>query len=489
MPASATTAPDDLPQQLVADLHLHPTTKPQLLKGIASPWQDVDESPAELRRLRNARITRGDFAKLHDSDIRLIGACLIVPERYVYSKLITSPGVLARFFGMDVAKLRELLCTKPFTLLQRELKYLKQHATDPATGREAVIVRNWNHLAETLANPQKIAITLGIEGAHNLGFEYTGPDFPVPGKLYNFRNRVEEPEEATHDLVEERIRWMQREHVWYLTLNHFVYNHLASMPKAAELRGWKKIGHNPFRSIEIAGQYRGLTHLGHHLVEGCLLAGITLDLKHADALTRAQVYRLAAKYGRPVIASHVGFSGRDTNVRHNRLINLEDEPNDRVKSREKLNPWDINLHDDDLVRIHELGGLMGLILDERVLASGYTQQVVAKTEDWVLPLWHQLEHAWQVLRKAGVPATEALDSLCMGSDYDGFIEPIGCAVSARDWRTGTGHTAPITLHDALLEKLRKHPKAFAGSKLEPEQILQKVFRDNYLRFCQRWYDR
>jgi microsomal dipeptidase-like Zn-dependent dipeptidase len=476
-----------------ADIHLHPTTKAMLLKGVESPWQDVDEAEAEARRVRNARITRSDFQKLFRGNVRLAGAYLIVPERYIYSKLMTSPGVIARYFGMDLPNARDILNKTPFELLKRELAFLKKHLKDAETGREAVIVQDYAHLEATLQHPNKLALVLGIEGAHNLGFEYHGPDFPVEGKLYNFKNRVQPAEDPTYDLAAERVAWMKKNHIHWFTINHFVYNHLATMPKAAELTGWKKIGHNPFRSLHLAGSYRGLTHLGHCVVEECLRQGIFLDLKHADAATRHQVYYLARRYGRPVVASHIGVSGRETNLKgaSSEMLQPEDFPADRLKSRERFNPWDINLHDYDIVAIHELGGLMGLILDERILASQAVQKdVAAGKADPYTPLFNQIEHIYKTLRKAGVPAPECLDSVCMGSDFDGFIEPIQHVVTAADYRPQAPEgpkPSARPLEQALVEYFRTHPKYAKETKLEPEEMARKVLRTNVLRFLKKWW--
>lgn len=477
-----------------ADIHLHPTTKPMLLKGVESPWQNVDEADNDARRGRTARVTQSDFQKLFQGNVRLAGAYLIVPERYIYSKLMTSPGVIARYFGMDIPTARDVLNKAPFQLLKRELAFLKKNLKDPDSGREAVIVQDFKHLVTTLQDPNKLALILGIEGAHNLGFEYHGPDFPVEGKLYNFKNRVEPAEDPTYDMAAERVAWMKKNHIHWFTLNHFVYNHLGTMPKAAELTGWKKIGHNPFRSLHLAGSYRGLTHLGHCVVEECMRQGIFIDLKHADAATRHQTYYLARRYGRPVVASHVGVSGRDTNLRSNthQMLQPEDFPADRIKSRERFNPWDINLHDYDIVAIHELGGLMGLILDERILASQAVQKDVATGKaDAYTPLFNQIEHVYKTLRKASVPAPECLDSLCLGSDFDGFIEPIQHVVTAADFRAnpvpGAPKASPRPLEAALTEYFRTQAKMAKEMKMEPEEMSRRILRTNTLRFLERWW--
>jgi microsomal dipeptidase-like Zn-dependent dipeptidase len=396
--------------------------------------------------------------------------------------------VLARYFDMDIESVRSVLSTQPFTLLKRKLKQLKASLKDPNSDREAVIVKDYAHLQKTLADPNKLALVMGVEGAHNLGFEYRGPDFPVPGKLYNFKNRVEAAEPLSTDLVDERIAWLKANHIRFLTLNHFVYNHLGSAPKAAELTGWKQLGHNPYKSHWQLGNYRGLTYLGYYLVERALKEGIILDLKHCDAITRHQIYKLAAQYNRPVVGSHIAFSGRPTNVSGVDLQVMEDFPADR-KAAPMFNPWDINFHDDDILAIHRAGGLMGLIMDERVLSGGGMAKKILKREDYIWLLFNQIEHAYKVLTQAGIPAQEAFDSLCIGSDFDGFIEPLPNICTVEDYRYNPETDSPdsLKLDIALARALEEKAYIFRNSGLSPQDIVRKILRENTMRFLSQHF--
>jgi microsomal dipeptidase-like Zn-dependent dipeptidase len=241
--------------------------------------------------------------------------------------------------------------------------------------------------------------------------------------------------------------------------------------------------------VGIVGAYRGLTHLGHYWVESCLKAGIVLDVKHADALTRAQIYRLAAQHNRPVVASHIGVSGKPTNVKGNALLVVEDFPDDRLKKSDKYNPWDINLHDDDIVQIHQLGGLMGLILDERILGSGQELKRVHTHGDWIVLLWNQIEHIYKTLRKAGVPAAQCFDSVCMGSDFDGFIEPIANVVTLSDYRHDYQQDGLVSqkLDASLLRILTEHRKVYREAGLEPYEVVRKILRENAMRFLEKHF--
>ena len=477
--------PPHAAENFYADIHVHPGLKSFLIREIESPWTDYEQATPEQRVGRTSRRTQSDFSKMFRANVRLVCYNLHLPERYLLSHLLSSPRLYNAVFQMDVRLMREIQSNRPFEMLQRELAHLRKHLQDPETGREAVVARNWSEVATILADPNKICILLCIEGAHCLGFEYDQVDFPANKRIY--RLPIQPAELDTAELVEERVQWMVDHDVFMLTLCHIAHNEMGSQATATELTGLMRILPNPIQSLHGAwGNYRGLSYLGALLVRRCYERGILIDIKHCDAVTRQQVYHIARELNRPVIGSHVGFSGRKTNVRGIDLLKDMDSPADRAKAP-KLNPWDINLHDDDIVAIHRSGGLLGLIMDERILGSVRAVKEARQTGKWYQLLYNQIEHVYQVLTEAGEAPETALDSLCIGSDFDGFIDPIDSTPTLLEFRrstdTPTGRFLP--LDEGLVEVLGHHRRLFKPSGLEPEQIAQRILRDNVVAFLQR----
>lgn len=455
-------------QNIYADIHVHPTLKPFLAKNINDPWKDyaiVDESK---QIYRTTQFTRANFNALFESNTRLICHYLTVLERYLMSKTFTQPAIMARILSIDFKKLKEIYALKPFSVLLEELNYLKSYLVSEDKKHEVVIIKNYQDLETTLKDPNKLAILLGVEGAHCLGFEYLDYDF----------NKVEPPDVPTIDLVNQRIEFMKNEHFKFLTINHFIYNHLGTMPKVVELNGIKKVISNPINTLKSIGSFRGLTFLGQYLVKKCLENKIFLDIKHCDALTRHQIYQLAKEYGFPVVASHAAVSGRPTNIKNaHEMIILEDKGIMRTQS-DLFNPWDINFHDDDILAIHQLNGVIGIIMDRRVLTSEkILNKFIKEKRNHSLFIFYQIEHIYDVLTKHGVEPEKAFDSIAIGSDFDGLIEPIYSCTSVRDYPK---------LEMDLITFVEMNYEKFRPSGLTPHKIVSKVMRENVLNMLKKY---
>jgi microsomal dipeptidase-like Zn-dependent dipeptidase len=469
-----------------ADIHLHPTLKPFLIPEIGTPWRDHDNATAKQRVSRTTERTQSDFSKLFRANVRLVCLNLHLPERYLLSKLLASPRLYQAMFKMDVEILRKLQASQPFAMLEEEIAFMRSHLKDPDSGREGVVARNWKHAQELLQDPDKLCILLCIEGAHCLGFEYDSDDFPTNKRFYRYQ--IAPAEVVDERLVEERVQWMVHQGVFMLTLCHIAANHMGSQAMAAELRGLMRVLPNPIQSLQPWGEYRGLSYVGQLLVRKCFERGILIDIKHCDSATRRQIYQIAKEYAIPVMGSHVAFSGRKTNLEGLRMRRLFDTAEDRDKAA-RFNPWDINLHDDDILAIHRSGGLIGLIMDERVLASVKAVKEARKTGKWMQLLYNQIEHAYKVIVEAGEDPRHALDHLCIGSDFDGLIDPIDSVPTVLEFRhdAETNPTDAPRLDTGLLDILSHHRRMFKPTGLEPEEIVAKILRNNVTAFLAKHF--
>jgi microsomal dipeptidase-like Zn-dependent dipeptidase len=454
------------------------------VKRIDHPWEAHDSTRSAKERMgRTMRLAQADYGRLHNAGVRLVSHAFVVPERYTLNKILTAPNLLGRFMRMTVPLLRRVLATQPFKIFQEELQFFYDHQKDKHSDRRAVVVRNFAEMRAALADPNVVAVLPAVEGAHNLGFEYCDGKFPE--RKDRFGRDIEPAETINENLVDERVAFIKRHGFFMLTLNHFVYNRLASMPKAVELTGWKKIAGNPLETLEKLGDYRGLTYLGVYMVEKCFENNIFIDVKHCDAVARRQIYALARKHRKPVIASHVAVSGRASNLNGDfSLLNKsEDRTQDRIVA-EKFNPWDINLHDDDIVAIHASGGLMGLIMDVRVLSSQKAEKHARKTGQWVELLFNHIEYIYKTLVEAGFSPTNALDSICLGSDFDGIIDPIDLIPTAEEYRSRAGEKTR-KLDGELLRLFTERRAFFADTGLDPEAMTRKILRENVWRFLEK----
>lgn len=456
-------------ERVFFDLHVHSTLKPYMLSAVDSPWEDYDQTTPEERIRRTPRITRSDFTKLLRSGTRVITLALHPIERFLIAALTTRPVMYALIFRMRLERVRQVLQRNPFTILQQEYNLLMAYARQPDGPGEIVIVRHPEDIDTALASPHKIAVILSIEGSHALGFEYRDYKFPaIKGFSYDGFTPLQ------REVIRERLDWAAQRGVHMITLLHMAYNHMGTPAKAVEQRGALKLLPNPFRSLRNIRNYRGLTAWGVHFVEEAYRRHILIDIKHCDHTTRAQVYEIAQEYHVPVIASHAAASGHALRRRRVRI----DRPRHRLRSG-TFNPWDINLHDEDLIAIAKSKGLIGLILDERILAG---EKLLEATRSGKLhpmePLFQQIRYIYTILSEAGIPPQDAFSTLCIGSDFDGFIDPLDAVPTVLEY--------PTVLFPELVRFFEQEYETFADTGKTPEQLAQDLCLENGVRFWKRF---
>ena len=129
--------------------------------------------------------------------------------------------------------------------------------------------------------------------------------------------------------------------------------------------------------------------------------------------------------------------------------------------------------------------MFGLQLDERRIAGTDSLSSLniadppSSQQDWAKLLWRQIQHIGQVLDKAELPAW---DITTLGTDFDGVIKPMGKYFTAEELPS---------LEKNVLPHAKKYMKdnslqLDANKNALPEEIIDKVFRGNALRFFKRY---
>jgi hypothetical protein len=175
-----------------------------------------------------------------------------------------------------------------------------------------------------------------------------------------------------------------------------------------------------------------------------------------------------------------------------------------------FNPWSINLYDEDIKEIMLSGGLIGLSLDQRILGWGNVSKEHFSEEEFVQsefqlvkrPKYHTLSdqhhnssqklkdwqmryfcNNWLHVIKVGleVIGDEAWNHVCVGSDFDGLIDPVNDFKSAADYKF---------LFGRVVEWMPFVAEAM-GIPLSSQEVQEKarglVF-DNALEFLQLHYE-
>ena len=209
---------------------------------------------------------------------------------------------------------------------------------------------------------------------------------------------------------------------------------------------------------------------------------ILIDVKHLSVVARKEYYDhiiepcMAKGDVIPVIASHVAYSGRKT---LKQLINnIKKEKDGLTVNRfgTDFNAWNINLCDEDILLIFKSGGLIGINLDQRILAIPKEDQENKETH--IKYLWANMRAMMKVViesKVSGLPPKElVVDLLCLGTDFDGYIDPANKYATILDFHE---------LRADLVEIIDKDPekdKLLFGRT--PEQLAEKICFTNALDF-------
>jgi microsomal dipeptidase-like Zn-dependent dipeptidase len=211
----------------------------------------------------------------------------------------------------------------------------------------------------------------------------------------------------------------------------------------------------------------------------------------------------------PIIASHMGVTGNKCDTKPN---DPDPRTMDLAYANDKgnlFNLWDINLSGDDIVAIHHSKGLIGLNFDQRILSgvtmvnnletltAGFTEGVTVVNDDgdevevpvplhtilayratWAQPLLENLLFIVKTVYDRNLPDREyAWNMVCIGSDFDGFINPIDAYCYAEDFQVLAFVMKEHLKNRALVDPL------LAGADID--EIVNGFMYKNALRFLEK----
>jgi len=480
-----------------ADIHAH-STIPPFNKG-KSVWYCKPPTNCQRRKGRYlwdniARpYTQSDFVSLAKGKVKVVFVSLYPMEWGLFTitrKPILNEGFFkaiweiicctARWIIQILGKytfLGRILSTYPSKRIRQILRYSREYPDDllkeyqflkselncPAnvaakygipsdTGIE--IVGNYAQLQSVLADPGKehtMAVLVTVEGAHCLG---SGQKNTLDGLPDAELNNLSNPKTAA--LRDKLVQGIADLKTWehppfFIGLDHHFWNQLAGHAMS-QADG----GHVLFDQRR--GMNTGMTKVGEAVVKGLLSAAngkrILLDAKHMSIDTRLWFYAKVAQHNQakpdeqkiPVVISHTGVNGIGTMQASRNSGNHKAEDERYEESDSIFNIWDINLSNEEIVAIWNSNGIIGLILDQRILGGQMVNDFlndlprkVRKKHDlfrqlWVKPFLDNILHIARVIDAQGSLAAGKTiwDSIVLGSDFDGRINPIDPFCNAED---------------------------------------------------------
>ncbi|MDD5570944.1 MAG: membrane dipeptidase [Bacteroidales bacterium] len=463
---------------IFADIHCHPSMQPysnafpkkQELKtkmdliqpddanNNTSPWY-YNPPTIEDRLLKETvgitHYSQSDFTTLKKGNVRLIFSSLYPIEKgFFKNKLGTSElsNQIKEFFcGISENKIDYVINnTDYFSDLCMEYDFLKHKSgvdiTIDGTAGNYVLVKNANEIDKSVNDKNKfsIAVINTIEGMHSFG---SGLNYNIPF--------------SQNEYVDNIIKVKNWEnHPLFITFAHHFYNQLCGHCESLQ-----KIKLVVDQTLGMGNDY-DLTLFGSDVIDVLLNKTngkrILIDIKHMSRRTRYTFYKiLDEKYKNeniPIVASHAAVTGDGNSNFYNA---------------------DINFSGDELIKIKKSNGLFGIMLEKERLASKGAlpkgvEDVIAGKKIWSKIIWEQIKYIALYLDKNGFDG--AWDIQCIGSDYDGIINPINHYITHED------------THE-LSEQLIRHAKKFMNNegkdmrqanRLSDNEIIDKVmFRNAY----------
>lgn len=306
-----------------------------------------------------------------------------------------------------------------------------------------------------LSVPDVVYVVLSVEGAHAFCEGTNTVD------ANNWANLVQ-----NIALLKDPTRWPHTP--FFITFGHHFYNglcaHAESLPDALK----KFVDQDTGMQKPVEGN-NYITGIGYQLIDLLYSTSngkrILVDIKHMAKSTRKEFYAYhAVKYANvPIIYSHGGVRDSDKSYLHDKEINLDKE---------------------DISYICKSNGIIGLEIDQRIVGYNENKNRFWKwltrpfksrrerNKEWTEPFWNNLIYIAEYCHQ-NVDSANPWRFLCLGTDYDGIINPLN------EFRTAD--TLP-KLREALIGFLNDY---WNGSPIIPnntggtvEQVVDQIVYQN-----------
>jgi microsomal dipeptidase-like Zn-dependent dipeptidase len=470
-----------------ADLHCHPTLKayghsfPEKqnspnLKSKASVW--FYDPPNMFERLVDllgglVKYRQSNFAAQGFGNTGIVFASLYPMERGFFDNINGTGEFNDMVLNLVTSVGRERIdfvqrVTDYFPDLESEYKYLKQldgkivKLADRAN-YHYLLARNAFDVSNTLDSDtiednrsNSIAVVLTIEGAHAFGTGIHPKQNPAD-RSYVLGN------------VDKVKNWEHRP--IFITMAHHFFNELCG--HAESLTGKVKSAVDQSYMMNT-----GFTPLGLEVVDKLLDNSgnkrILIDIKHMSRTSRLEYFNLLdTKYAGqdiPVVVSHGAVIGNE-------------------QDKHLFMNADINLYDDEIVRVAKTNGLFGLQLDERRIAApgdfvlkkthGIERRKVLFHSSFLV--WRQIQHIAELLDSQGLFAWGVQS---IGSDYDGMIDSINGFWTAENLPTLEDYLL-MHAHNYMCSNSTNLTQSF--NRIDPEEIVDRMMGDNACNFVMKYY--
>lgn len=304
-----------------------------------------------------------------------------------------------------------------------------------------------NSIAEY--DPSKLNLVFTAEGGHNL-FK----------KKFGCRIRKQ---------VKRNIRAIKKGNVRFLFIGPAHIERNALCTHAYAIKILKHRGFIPKGS--------GITRLGRFAIRRLLQTPgrVLIDIKHMSLKSRKQYYRMLEHEYRdksvPIIASHVGVTGESYErigvkrcIRRCNRVEVVHKKRPGLIEGTTFNPWSINLYDEEIKKIVESEGLIGLSLDARILGARQYADNVKDEEDKLTEYYSKREFVCPAPER--VPLAMTVRHEAVNKNYEAALAKI--------------LSIEKTLHEKenkfldIIRKIIRHPRRYKFMEPELEAIMKEL---------------
>lgn len=506
------------------DFHLHPALKPQMSAPAAfpSPWENVQLSFAhpdiittllKCGGINEVVDSQACLTQLADAQMNLIAIALHPPEsNMMRDALIKKIAAEEQTSYINLQRINAIATGDIYyQMLKEELNNLQTHLSE--SGKQLKIIRSMSEYNES--DTHTIHAILNVEGPHAFYGNRTGKTLSA---IINDFNTNFEEFTAVHKIFAMNISHLQD--------NDFC-NHAF---------GIQVFSPRPF----FPGR-NGLTQEGIDLVQRMKEKNILLDIKHTSLFARRQLYGLGLhNQDWPFVCTHAGLTGIPAAERGRYFLSARSITGGYLRVRHhkpvgylqgtSFNASSINLYDDDVVEIINAGGMIGLSMDQRILGTPdelmmspdfledyYEEEIISPGEKEFFkgvprpaadplkilnrddirledrqnaPVYHarhfmnQLFHLFNIADKNGIAPELMAGRICIGSDFDGMINPVDCCRNVTGLQ---GFKALLLQHFADWEdEFISGGGVSISGILPPATLLNRVFYQNGVDYLRKY---
>ncbi len=507
----------------VFDFHCHPGMKPHLapIGKEVNPWESIHVQAEVLGLFRigisalftDALDSQACLQQLWRGGVNLFGLIIHSIESQVAQELLKKDMVSdGRVMQLDPVRLRRSAQgNKYFEIAMEELDLLTQKPFPLPSmmvpeGAQLKFIRSMAEYDRD--NPNILHALLILEGSQNL--------FNNPGDADSEKQFFENLDKLT-----------SRFRLFAINVCHFQQQPIANHAFAMLF-----LKNEPFFPVGC-----GISEWGYEAIREIYRRGILIDTKHMGWFSRKELYAMRKKEGitLPLICSHAGVTGISERERYHYLANNAPEDHGKVWKVEFQKKWGhvkdtaynmatLQLYDEDIEEIILSGGMIGVSMDQRIIGfpsdeinvnvppidpdfiskkeatvffDGQDPRIIEPrpennddimfgddaeaqntgypAESHALYFLNQVLHILYVAKKSkkGISLADGLRCICLGSDFDGLINPLDCCASAAEYPEFKNQ-----LFRLMDKKSFWRGTGFAFHELNIQDLLDRLFFQN-----------